>query len=235
MEIYLVLIALAGIVAVDTTAGPQFLISEPIVSCSLAGFLFGEPETGLMTGMFFQLLWFGYLPLGAVRIPDSNMGAFIAAASMFIAIDLFGMSGDTARAAVVPTLAWGAVVNGIGSRLQAVVRRRNNKLSEYITERLGKNEPVNILHVHLIGIGSSVLRGISMSVLLIPAGVILCWLLTLAPGSITHGIAGSVPILWGTAGASAVIASVIKGQTKPIVFGAIAGILWIIIAVSSAG
>ncbi len=56
METYLVLFLLAGIVAMDTTSGPQILLSEPLVSCSALGLLFGNPETGLMLGTFFQLV-----------------------------------------------------------------------------------------------------------------------------------------------------------------------------------
>ncbi len=56
MEITLVLILMGGIVALDTTSGPQMLISEPIVTCSTLGLLFGRFETGLIMGMFFEAI-----------------------------------------------------------------------------------------------------------------------------------------------------------------------------------
>ena len=93
MEVYLLIALLAGIVSMDTTSGPQFLISEPIVSCPIIGFLLGAQETGLTMGIFFQLLWLGYLPLGTVHFIDSNMADFISTASLISAERFFIFEG----------------------------------------------------------------------------------------------------------------------------------------------
>lgn len=89
MGLYPVLILWGGIVALDTTSGPQLMISEPIVSCSLLGVIFGAPETGLMLGILFQLLWLGYLPLGGTLFTDNSMAAYISTASVFAASQFF--------------------------------------------------------------------------------------------------------------------------------------------------
>ncbi len=228
METYILLLILAGIVALDTTGGPQMLLSEPVVSCSLAGFLFGDPETGFMIGTFFQLIWFGFLPLGAVKIPDVNMGALIAVASLLGAMDTFGLAGDAAQAAILPALVWGWIAGSIGSRLQTAVRRNNSRLSEHITGRIERGEDVSVAPWHLLGMATSFTRGIAMTAVLAPAGAVLCGLTIHAMSGMTKGLAVSVPMLWGTACASAAIVSLLKGRTKPLVIGALAGTLWIV-------
>ena len=78
MELFPVILILAGIVAMDTTAGPQLMISEPIVACTVLGLLLGRPELGIMLGILFQFLWLAYLPLGGSGFTDNNMAAFTA-------------------------------------------------------------------------------------------------------------------------------------------------------------
>jgi len=228
MESYLLLILLAGFVAMDTTGGPQMLISEPLITCSIVGLIFGMPRAGLMIGMLFQLLWFGYMPLGAVRIPDTNMGALIAVASLLASIDIFGLSGDSVATAVIPAVVWGAVAGKIGSRMQAVVRRRNSRYSERITESLERGESVSIFKWHLLGLGSSFFRGVAMTVVLVPPGLVICGAVLLLPPVIIEGTTASIHLLWGTACASAVIISVLKGRVKPLIFGAACGAIWLL-------
>ena len=129
MQTYLVLIVLAGIVAMDTTSGPQVLISEPVVSCSALGLLFGRPEAGLLVGIFFQLLWLGDMPLGAARLTDSKMAAFIAASSLLTAAGIFNFTEETVIAAVFPALFFGLIAGVIGLRLTTLLRNINGKLS----------------------------------------------------------------------------------------------------------
>ena len=100
MEVAAALIFVAGMVAMDTSSGPQCLISEPVVSCTILGILFGVPETGLKMGVLFQLLWLGYMPLGAARLADGNMGSFIAVASLISASVIYGFADTEFQAAV---------------------------------------------------------------------------------------------------------------------------------------
>ena len=235
MFTYIVLLILAGIVAMDTTSGPQFLISEPVVSCAALGLLFGRPEMGLMLGMFFQLLWFGYMPLGAVRFTDSNMAALISTASLFISAGIFGFNRETIAAAVIPALFFGVAAGFIGSYFRTYVRRLNSRLSEIMMSRLVKGGELSICRWHFIGVGSSFLRGMLMALVLIPAGTVLCGLTIFLPAAFIKGMALSVPMIWGTACASAVIVCVLKGNKKPLLVGAVGGILWVLMIISRTG
>ena len=40
-----------GIVALDTTASWQVMISQPLVACTVIGFMFGDPQLGFLIGI----------------------------------------------------------------------------------------------------------------------------------------------------------------------------------------
>ena len=155
METYLVLILLAGIVAMDTTSGPQLLISEPIISCLIIGILFGKPQTGFMLGMFFQLLWLGYMPLGAVSFIDGNMAALISTASLFTAEKVFEFTETLSKAAVIPAMFYAVLVGITGLYLTRIIRKRNSRRSEKLILRLETGEIPSITMWHFAGVGSS--------------------------------------------------------------------------------
>ena len=232
MEITLVLILMGGIVALDTTSGPQMLISEPIVTCSALGLLFGRFETGLIMGMFFQLLFLGYKPLGAIRFTDSNMGAFIGTASLFTGAGVFEFKDSILQAAVVVALSFGTFAGFVGLRLTAIVRRTNAFLSDGIVSRLEKGDLTSITRFHLAGIGSSFLRGALMAVILIPLGALLCGSVLLMPQGLIKPMVYAVTMMWGTVYASAVLLYWFKGTKRFLFVGFAGGIIWIVMIIS---
>ena len=229
MEVYIILLALAGFVALDTTGGPQLLISEPLVSCTLAGYILGSVETGIMIGMLFQLLWFGYLPLGAVRMPDSNMSAFISTVSLITAGKIFTMDAIEQMAAIIPALLFGLGAGIAGSKLQTAVRRLNGAASDRLLDKLEEGESFSIEYRHLHGMLRSFSRGILMACILIPLCTVLCGSITILPDKLIAGLASMKPLIWGTACASAVIVSIMKGNTLHLISGAAGGVLWLTI------
>ncbi|MFC1692381.1 PTS sugar transporter subunit IIC [Candidatus Latescibacterota bacterium] len=232
METYLVLIIIAGIVAMDTTAGPQILVSEPIVSCSILGFLFGRPETGLMIGMVFQLLWLGYMPLGGVRFSDGNMGSFIATASLFTAGRIFDFDVNTLNAAMVFALFYSIIVSISGQHMSTVVHLMNGKRSDRLTARLEGNESLSITWFHLLGAGSSFLRGGAMALVLVPIGTLLCSSVLLMSAALVQSLARVFPVIWGTVFASAILLLWTKGKKSFLFIGFIGGFLWILLIIS---
>ena len=235
MQIYLLLMVLAGIVAMDTTAGPQILISEPVASCTLVGFLFGKPEMGFMIGMLFQLIWFDYMPLGAVRFTDSNMAALISTVSLFSAERFFGFTESATKVAIIPALLYGVATGFIGLYLTTQIRHIRSRFSESIVFRLERGEKVSVAGFHLAGLSLSFLRGVFMALLLIPAGTIFCGLLTFLPVSFVGGLSSAIPMMWGTACAAAFTLYWIKGDKKPLLLGVIGGFVWVLMIIGRHG
>jgi len=229
MELSVVLILMAGIVAMDTTSGPQILISEPVVSCSVLGILFGVPESGLMIGVLYQLLWLGYMPLGAARLADSNMAAFISTGALFNASRIFEFTDSVMNAAIVPSMLYAVGVAYIGLHLTYKVRKLNGNRNDKCRLNIEKGGNLSVARYHFYGIGASILRGILMAIVLIPAGTIIIGLIGFMPSIMISSLEYSSFIIWGVVSASAMVFFWLKGRQKILLLGLIGGIIWMLI------
>ncbi len=228
MEIPAVLILIAGIVAMDTTSGPQILISEPVVSCSILGILFGIPESGLMIGVLYQLLWLGYMPLGATRLADGNMAAFISTGALFTASGIFEFTGSVMDAAIIPSMLFAVCVAYLGLHLTYRVRKLNGKRNDKYRSHIEKGENLSVAGYHLLGIGTSVLRGILMALVLVPAGALMIGMVRFMPSKLISAMEYSSLIIWGSVSASALVFFWLKGKQKILLLGSFGGLIWML-------
>ncbi len=143
-----------GIVAMDTTAALQIMISRPLIASSITGLLLGDFQSGFFIGIFLELLWINELPVGAARFSEGNVGATAAAAIAITSKNLIFRQ--------VPSLALALIiaipVSFIGSYLVDYMRRINSKSFENIF----KSQYLTIQQVsraHLSGIGLAFLLG----------------------------------------------------------------------------
>jgi len=228
MGIYPVLILMAGIVSMDTTSGPQILVSEPIVSCSVLGLLFGSPETGLLLGIMFQLLWLGYLPLGGTLFTDNNMAAYIATASLFTASEFFSLEGATLKAALIPAMFLSVFISIIGLHIQNLEQRMNGERSDILFSHFKRGEKPSITLWHSAGICTAFLKGIFMAVIFIPIGTIICGTVHYVPITVLESMSLAPLMIFGTATASAIIFFWTKSKTNFLILGLIGGFTWVL-------
>jgi len=80
-EELIIVFLLGGLASLDSTEALQSMWSQPLVSATLAGWLWGDWQAGLKIGILFQLIWLWYLPLGANLFPDPASGGVVAAVS----------------------------------------------------------------------------------------------------------------------------------------------------------
>ena len=220
---------MAGIVAMDTTGGPQLLVSEPVVSCYIVGVLLGAPHTGLLMGLMFQLLSLRYLPLGAARLHDGNMGAFVATAGLLYAITRYNFVGTYETAMIVPALLFGDFAGYIGKLLTNAVRRLNGRRSVRLTGLVENGAEVSIPAWHFAGLGLSFLRGMVMAVVLIPLGVVFVGLVRFVPDDLFYGLHYATLLVWGPVTAAAVVYFWMKGTHRYLLAGAVCGLVWLAI------
>jgi len=80
METHVLLFCLlGGLVSADTDAAGQFMVSQPLVSCTLAGAIFGNLLLGLTVGVLMQMPFLVEVPVGGTKVSLGNLGAFVAA------------------------------------------------------------------------------------------------------------------------------------------------------------
>jgi mannose/fructose/N-acetylgalactosamine-specific phosphotransferase system component IIC len=73
------------VVGLDLVSVPQGLLSRPLVSASVAGWLLGDLEVGLRVGAILELFALDVLPVGASRYPEygpATTGAVLLAAGL---------------------------------------------------------------------------------------------------------------------------------------------------------
>ena len=149
-----------GLVAMDTTAGPQVMVSQPIVACPILGLLLGDLRIGLLFGTVLELIWIGTVPAGAARFFDSNMAAVAATGAAVWAMHRFGVPRPNA---VLLSL-WGVLPIGLlGSRMTVGVRKLNGRLirGADTAARSGRSFQVSLWHG--CGAGLSFMRGVCLA------------------------------------------------------------------------
>ena len=70
--------ALVALLELDTTYVGQFLISRPMIAGAILGYLTGNLFLGLQVGIFVELIYIDYLPIGGVVPPSGAITAAIA-------------------------------------------------------------------------------------------------------------------------------------------------------------
>jgi len=194
---WVILLLVAALVAQDTTAGPQLLVSEPLVSGTLAGWVVGDAYLGLVMGLAVQLIWSGMMPVGTTLFLDVNVGVICA---VVVAAAMPG-SEDHRLLAMGVALLWMVPVALLGTGLTELHRR----LSDIIvsTVRPESAAPRTIAWRHL---GGWLLAGVQ-GMMTLAFGVALGMVIVPA---VTHSLVPIVraDLLWagilGTGGGMAV-------------------------------
>jgi mannose/fructose/N-acetylgalactosamine-specific phosphotransferase system component IIC len=118
----LALIALGGIVALDSTSFGQLMLSRPMVSGTLAGAIVGMPFEGALLGALLEALSLGILPVGAARYPETGTAAVAAAGA-------FGLTTAVATpAALLLALIFGLVWQRIAGATVVFGRYLNERM-----------------------------------------------------------------------------------------------------------
>lgn len=79
---------IGGIVSLDVMTVWQIMISRPLVTAPIIGWLCGDMWVGLIIGIILELIWINILPLGAIIPPDVSATAIMATAQAIIAKQL---------------------------------------------------------------------------------------------------------------------------------------------------
>lgn len=132
---YLGTIALGGIAALDATPVAQTLLSQPLVTATILGFLWGDLRTALEVGVVLQVLAASTMPVGARTPEDYAVGGVVGAgvALSLVAQQPFVVARDAC--------AFLGVMAGMGTATLGVAlikwqRRRNEGLSQWCESAL---------------------------------------------------------------------------------------------------
>lgn len=135
-----------GMLALDATSVGQFMVSRPLVAGAIAGWVLGDPTTGLAVGTLLELYLLVSFPTGGSRFPEGATGTVVAVASA-TALDAPG----SIPLGVAVGLVWGQV----GGFTITMLRRANGRL----VDAMGGGHPHRVVAVHLTALALDFLRG----------------------------------------------------------------------------
>ena len=119
----LTLSLVGGLLALDTTAVLQILISQPLISCTILGWLSNEISFGLHVGLLLQLIWLSQLPVGAARIPAGNLGSITG---VIMALHFKPVFPDYENVLILVAIIYAVSISYLGALLDARVRNWNS-------------------------------------------------------------------------------------------------------------
>lgn len=141
----------------------QFLISRPIVSAPVVGWLAGDLSCGLASGMLFELLWLKRLPVGGHIAPDACMASMVVAGASAV---VRSQTGADLTALLFVSFLLLFPVAFVGKNLDVLLRTGLGRISSAAEHRHDLESHPNIVPY----LGLALLLGFSLAfIVLFPA------------------------------------------------------------------
>ena len=115
---------LGSLLVLDTTVAFQFLISQPLIACTLLGLFLGDMQLGVQIGMYMQLLWLSSMPVGAAIVPEGNIAAIVVTALVI----RFNQNYENFNTILICAILFGVLVSYLGGELVVFYRKKNQFL-----------------------------------------------------------------------------------------------------------
>ncbi len=176
----LLICLLGGVVASDTTAAFQMLISHPLVACTLAGVVLQNVQLGLSLGILLELLWMAEVPVGGVRTNESNVGALVATTVLIT----LSRAVQRPELLLCSAVVWGVVVAWVGGSVVRGTRHVNTLLLHRADAAAARGDMRGVSWCHVQGIALSFAAGVLLTAVGVLAGIrLLGPLVRLVPAS----------------------------------------------------
>jgi PTS system mannose-specific IIC component len=128
-----ILIGLTGsLIVLDTTVVFQFLLSQPLITCTILGWFLGDLQLGIQIGFYLQLLWLSSIPVGGAVVPEGNVAAIITATLVL----RYNDDMQYFHLILVAAVLYGLVISYIGGELVVMYRKINVKLLNRVSREV---------------------------------------------------------------------------------------------------
>jgi mannose/fructose/N-acetylgalactosamine-specific phosphotransferase system component IIC len=149
---FLSLILLGAIIGLDMVSFPQAMISRPLVAATLAGWVLGSPERGLLIGATLELIALETMPVGASRYPEWGSASVVGGA-------LFALLGDVSAGALPVSMLAALATAWAGGWTMVSVRRLNGLVARQSRASLERGSRAAVTGVQLAGLAADFVRG----------------------------------------------------------------------------
>lgn len=144
------------IAGLDLASVLQGLLNRPLVCGAVAGVIIGDPGAGLRIGAALELFALDVLPVGASRYPDYG-AATVAAVALG--------AWQPWAAALGPAVLLGLLLAQLGGLTVVAHRRINAWALSRSALALDRGDPGVATRLHLLGLGTDLLRSASLAAL----------------------------------------------------------------------
>jgi PTS system mannose-specific IIC component len=163
--------ALISVIAgLDRTAGPQIMLSRPLVAAPLTGLVLGSPLVGLEVGALLELLWLARVPAGASLPPDDTQ---IAVGATFLSVLFIGYWKADPTAVVLFSILISCPLGRIGVFFDRRARELNDRGSVRLQGSVRDAVQGGVEKTHLLGLVYFALSSLSSFLVIVLVGSII--------------------------------------------------------------
>jgi mannose/fructose/N-acetylgalactosamine-specific phosphotransferase system component IIC len=218
---WILLVVLGGLLALDAVSWPQVMVSRPLISGTIGGWLLGDASAGFLVGALLELMSLRHPPFGAARYPDTGPAGLVAGAA-------YAAAGTASLGSLVAAMLAGWGIGWIGAVSVQLRRRGNERL--FAAEQEMAARPELLERRHRLAIRLDAVRGALLTAgFVLPAVLAAVWSVDLpavATGT-ALGAAMLVTALAAAAGAGARTSSSGLRGWPLLVAGAAVGALFV--------
>ena len=159
-----------GLLSLDVSAWGQIMVSRPIVSAPLIGFLLGDFRTGLIIGAILELIWINVKSVGAAIPPDATIVAVTCTTLIMLTERRFGLDNNFQGSYRMVVLALTMPLGEIFRSIDIKQRRLNAHFVHYLDREIPKGNLRAIEKVNYFSLFLFFLKGFLFSLVAISAG-----------------------------------------------------------------
>ncbi len=133
---------IGSLLALDTTVVFQFLLSQPLVTAALLGWLMGDLQLGIQVGFYLQILWLRNIPVGGAVVPEGNVAAIVTTCLVL----RYHTDMIYFNSVLVLAVIYGVAVSYLGGQLVVLYRKINVQILTWVLNGLKrmKMAPLNL-------------------------------------------------------------------------------------------
>jgi mannose/fructose/N-acetylgalactosamine-specific phosphotransferase system component IIC len=166
-------IAMGGVAALDATPVAQTLLSQPLVTGTLLGFVWGDMPTALRTAIVLQIFAATTQPVGA-RTPEDYAVGGVVGVGLALALSAPQTFEFARQSAVLIGVAGGMLTALLGVRAVRWQRARNEALGRWCEERLRGGARDALADAHRAGIALTFALGVVITAAALGLGIWAC-------------------------------------------------------------
>ncbi|NOG46250.1 MAG: hypothetical protein HND50_13500 [Calditrichaeota bacterium] len=141
--------ALIALFSLDQKHAFQLALSQPLILCSILGFITGEFETAIYFGLFVQLIWLGNLPVGASTTPEGNLAS---AVGCLLYIQFNENYAQFGQLLLLLAFLYTIIISFIGGQVDVKTRTFNIRLFDFTVDNIQDDKKANIGKIILLSL-----------------------------------------------------------------------------------